>query len=115
MKDKLLPLLLVMGMYKAHSQVVIGILTPESSAQLEVCSTDKGILIPQVKLQSSIDTIINGNINSLLVFNTATSSDISPGYYYWYADKWLTLGTSTDSGSGAHEIAGENGLRENNV
>lgn len=74
MKNKLLPLLFVLGSYSAYSQVVIGKKEMNASAQLEVYSKDRnqGILIPQVQLTGTTDrtTITNGNVNSLLVFNT---------------------------------------------
>jgi hypothetical protein len=53
------------------------------SAMLEVNSTNKRILIPNVSLTGSTDvtTIISPAV-SLLVYNTATVSDVEPGYYY---------------------------------
>lgn len=53
--------------------------------QLEVVAADKGVLIPRVNLKNSTDTttIANVNVNSLLVLNAATISDITLGYYYW--------------------------------
>jgi len=64
--------------------VGIGTLTPDKSSQLDVVANDKGILIPRVSLTSTTDavTITNGNVNSLLVFNTNTQNDITPGYGY---------------------------------
>ncbi|MBF4507855.1 hypothetical protein IRZ83_14355 [Flavobacterium sp. JLP] len=99
MKNKFLPLLLVLSGYVGYSQVGIGTLKPDKSAQLEVIASDKGILISRVPLTSSTDatTIKNGNVNSLLVFNTATASDIQPGYYYWYIDKWHRIAVSDEA------------------
>ncbi|WP_278021162.1 hypothetical protein [Flavobacterium ginsengisoli] len=93
MKNKLLPLFVIFGAYSAYSQVGVGTLEPNKSAQLEVFSNDKGILIPRVKLKSSTDrvTVTNGNTgyeDSLLVFAIDTIDDIKPGYYYWYNEKW---------------------------
>ena len=53
------------------------------SAMLDVSSPSKGILIPNVALTGSTDatTIISPAV-SLLVYNTATVSDILPGYFY---------------------------------
>ncbi len=90
MKNKLLPLVFVLASYSAYSQVGIGTTMPNASSQLEVVANDKGVLIPRIQLKNTADasTIVNGNINSLLVFNTATAADIKPGYYYWYDNKW---------------------------
>jgi len=75
MKNRLLPLFLVLGAYSAYSQVGVGKLDPNASSQLEVFAEDRGILIPRVKLKNSTDktTVINGSSgyeNSLMVFNT---------------------------------------------
>ncbi|RXM41545.1 hypothetical protein BOW57_20615, partial [Flavobacterium sp. YO64] len=90
MKNKLLPLFFVLASYSAYSQVGIGTTMPNPSSQLEVVANDKGVLIPRIQLKNITDasTIANGNVNSLLVFNTATAADIKPGYYYWYDNKW---------------------------
>ena len=70
----------------SYGQVGVGTSLPNKSSELDVVSSDKGILIPRVSLTSTIDaiTITNGNVNSLLVFNKQTIADITPGYYYWY-------------------------------
>jgi uncharacterized protein (TIGR02145 family) len=53
------------------------------SAMLDVSSASKGILIPNVALTGSTDaTTITSPAVSLLVYNTATVSDILPGYFY---------------------------------
>ncbi|MGN7811727.1 hypothetical protein [Flavobacterium sp. 22076] len=99
MNRKVLSILLLMGGgYFANAQVGIGTTSPNNSAQLEIVSADKGVLIPQVTLNSSTDssTITNGNVNSLLVFNTASVSDVFPGYYYWLTDKWMRIISNKD-------------------
>jgi|GEM_PF-4428028 len=102
MKKLLLFLALTIG-YFSYSQVGIGNTYPNSSSQLDVEAQDKGLLIPRLALKSTTDssTIVNGNVNSLLVFNTATTTDLIPGYYYWYVDKWLRiLNTNDVNGTG---------------
>ncbi|MEA9414764.1 hypothetical protein [Flavobacterium sp. PL02] len=115
MKNRLLPLLFVLGCYSAYSQVGIGTLTPSTSSQLEVFASDRGILIPRVTLTSSTDatTIKNGNVESLLVFNTATVSDIKPGYYYWYEGKWNRITISSEATGGSGGVVGGNGVPGN--
>lgn len=120
MKNKLLPLFVVLGSMSAYSQVGIGTKTPNASAQLEVTTldakdnSDKGMLIPRVQLTSTKDktTITNGNVNSLMVFNTVTIADITPGYYYWYIDSWKRLAVSGEAGSGGTGKDGEVGVKE---
>ncbi|WPO78480.1 hypothetical protein [Flavobacterium sp. KACC 22761] len=122
MKNKLLPLIFVLGCYSAYSQVGIGKIDPSPSAQLEVFASDKGMLIPRVKLTGTTDatTITKGNVESLLVFNTETISDVIPGYYYWFNGKWNKFIISGESngivgGDGAPGNRGEAGYPGENV
>jgi hypothetical protein len=79
--------------------------TPNTSAMLDVNSSTKGVLIPQVALTSITDvtTITSGNVNSLLVYNTATAgtspNNVIPAYYYWNATagKWFQIAASSGS------------------
>ncbi len=80
------------------AQIGIGTSTPDASAKLEVNSTSKGLLIPQISLTGSSDaTTIASPATSLLVYNTATTSDVTPGYYYnagtTTSPSWLRLNT----------------------
>jgi hypothetical protein len=101
MKNRLLPLFVILGTVSAYSQVGVGTLNPKSSAQLEVFSNNKGVLIPQIALTSITDnkTIVNGNIVSLLVYNTTDNSSITPGYYYWFDNRWNRMSIGSDSGN----------------
>jgi len=57
--------------------------TPNASAVLDVYSTSKGMLIPNIALTGTTDAAtITTPAVSLLVYNTATVSDVTPGYYY---------------------------------
>lgn len=95
MKKKHIVLITILVSYMSSAQVGIGTLVPNSSSQLDIVADNKGILIPRVSLKSTTDnsTITNGNINSMLVFNTVTIADITPGFYYWYTDKWERIGS----------------------
>lgn len=67
----------------SFGQVGINTTTPDPSSILDVTSTDKGLLIPRIALTSTSDvsTITSPSI-SLLIYNTATVSNITPGYFY---------------------------------
>jgi len=93
MQKKLLFLTVFLFSFYVQSQVGIGTDMPNSSSQLDVEAKDKGILIPRVSLLSLEDevTISEGNVESLLVFNTNNTGSLSPGYYYWYDAKWRRL------------------------
>ena len=78
------------------AQVGLNTATPNESSSLDAVSGDTGILIPRLTLTGTNDTatIANGNIESLLVYNTATVSNVTPGFYYWNTTQWVRLVTS---------------------
>jgi len=66
----------------------------EPSAVLELESINKGALLSRVKLTSTtVTNPVNAPVNALTVFNTNTTGDVTPGYYYWNAtaNKWTKL------------------------
>jgi trimeric autotransporter adhesin len=64
------------------------------SAGLDVNFTNKGLLIPRVALtMTAAATPITAPATSLLVYNTATVSDVTPGFYYWNGTAWVRLQT----------------------
>jgi hypothetical protein len=70
---------------------------PNSSAMLDVWSASKGMLVPRVALTgTSSASPVSSPAASLLVFNTATTSDVTPGYYYWNGSQWVRLQASSD-------------------
>ena len=66
---------------------------PDASAGVEMRFSNKGLLIPRVALTSTTSTspITTPVATSLLVYNTATTGDVTPGYYYWTGSKWMRL------------------------
>jgi poly(3-hydroxybutyrate) depolymerase len=66
--------------------------TPHSSSMLDVNSTNKGLLIPRVSLQSITDiTTIANPALSLMVFNTNTILPEGSGYYGWNGEMWVLI------------------------
>lgn len=68
--------------------------SPNASALLDVDaapSNNKGILVPRIPLTitTSNAPVGAGIATSLLVYNTATANDVTPGYYYWDGTKWV--------------------------
>lgn len=77
-----LPILFVAFTASAQN-VGIGTNSPDASAKLDVVSTDKGLLIPRVDLNSSSDgTTIPSPATGLIVWNTGSGSLTSAGLYY---------------------------------
>jgi len=80
------------------AQVGINTTNVHPSAALEVNATDKGILLPQVELIATDNTInpVNNPAAGLFVYNTATSgskasNSVSPGYYYFNGNRWKRI------------------------
>jgi hypothetical protein len=96
------------------SQVGIGTVAPNTSTELDVVSTDKGVLLPRIALTGidDITTISNGNTDALLIYNTATIggiNEVTPGFYYWSAaqNKWIGLTTIADGAITNDKLAGD--------
>ena len=84
------------------AQVGIGTTTPDASAELDITSTTRGLLMPRVALTSTADTatITGAEATSLLVYNTATAGDVTPGFYYWNGTQWTRFNTDAWTTSG---------------
>lgn len=97
---KCLPLAIIAPFFQFcifGQNVGIGTVAPNSSAQLDIVSTNKGILIPQVSIDSLKDiTSISTPANGLIVYNTTqpgVRNDMARGYYYYstVAAKWVRI------------------------
>ena len=78
-------LTLVLACNNIFAQVGIGTIAPDQSAQLDVTSTSKGVLIPRVTVEQR-DLIANP-ATGLQVYQT----DATPGFYYFNGTQWVTL------------------------
>ncbi|SMD11713.1 tail fiber domain-containing protein [Pedobacter nyackensis] len=65
------------------AQTGIGTITPHASAQLEIASTNKGLLIPRVALASRPAAPATG----LMIYQT----DSTPGFYYYNGTAWVNI------------------------
>ncbi len=98
------------------------ITAPAPSSVLEINSSNKGLLIPRVALQSTTDgaTILLPE-RSLLVYNTATAgtapTNVISGYYYnegtTLAPQWVRLFASNSAG-GEWKLLGNAGTNATN-
>lgn len=78
----------------ATAQQGFGTNQPSKASAIEMTSSSKGLLIPRVALTglNNFEPIKGelgteaAKVNSLLVYNTATTTGITPGYYYWTTD-----------------------------
>jgi hypothetical protein len=99
-----------------NQNVGIGTLTPDNSSILDIQSTDKGILIPRVNLQSVNDvSTITSPAVSLLVYNInpAITGGAGEGFYYWNGTQWIqALGPMGATGpQGMQGVTGPQGIQ----
>jgi len=67
----------------------------DASAMLDVKATNRGLLIPRVALtQTTSASPVSNPVASLMVYNTATANDVTPGYYYWSGSAWVRFGSA---------------------
>lgn len=70
-----------------------------ASAGLDVDYTDRGLLIPRLGLTATNNPApVIAPATSLLVYNTATVNDVTPGYYYWNGTIWVRFTTGGGNG-----------------
>jgi BclB C-terminal domain-containing protein len=76
-------LLLLLLTLTAQAQVSIGSISPDGSAQLDVVSGDKGVLIPRMTMTAR--DAIASPATGLLIYQTSDS----PGFYYYDGSAWV--------------------------
>ncbi len=84
--------------------VGIGTNSPHASAQLDVFSDSKGVLVPRVSLSNtSVAAPVVSPVEGLFVFNTnasiAGAAAAGKGFYYWTGISWVKLISSTEGWS----------------
>ena len=86
-----------------YSNAQVGMMTngPDKSAILDLANpVNKGLLIPRIALTNTAVAVpVTNPATSLMVYNTATAGDVTPGYYYWDGVKWVKLVINTDLGA----------------
>lgn len=89
--------------------VGIGTSSPHPSAQLQVSSANKGLLVPRVYLSNTfLASPVGSPDTSLLVFNNNSSmvGGLGDGFYYWTGSRWNKLSTSSES----WQLTGNSGI-----
>ena len=63
---------------------------PNANAGLDVDFGDKGVLIPRVALTGTANPDpLAAHVAGMIVYNTATVADVSPGFYYDNGTRWI--------------------------
>ncbi len=77
----------------------VGIGTDTPNAKLDITGTTEGILIPRLELTATNNAspLVSPTISEL-IYNTATTGDVTPGYYYWGGSAWVRLLTTNADG-----------------
>ncbi|MCT2409126.1 hypothetical protein NZD88_16380 [Chryseobacterium antibioticum] len=79
----------------SFAQIGINTPTPNMDAALDVVSTNKGILNTRIALSSTASpSPLSTHVAGMMVYNTATVSDVTPGLYYNDGSKWIKTGDS---------------------
>ncbi|MGY0039054.1 hypothetical protein [Pedobacter sp. NJ-S-72] len=97
----------LLSAFGAKAQVGIGTNVPDASAQLEVLSTSKGLLIPRMSLLQRND--INNPANGLLIYQTNSS----PGFYFYNNGQWQRLVNNSELTTGGNGASGNTILNGN--
>lgn len=64
----------------------------EPNSVLELESSDKGLLLPRLALTStSSASPLAAHVAGMLVYNTATTGDVTPGLYYNTGSAWVNI------------------------
>jgi len=85
-----------MSITALNAQVTIGSrIAPSQGALLDLKETaagtaTKGLLLPRVSLQSTASAVpMTSHEKGMIVYNTVTINDVTPGIYYDDGDKWV--------------------------
>jgi hypothetical protein len=104
---KILTGLLLIFTQSVFSQSIgVGTNTPHGSAQLDVTSTSKGVLLPRMTLAQR--NLIPSPVAGLIVYQT----DNTPGFYYYNGSTWLQF--STGAATNYWSLNGSNHIYNNN-
>ena len=116
MKKTLLAIAATLSFGYANAQIKLGNnpTTTNSNALLELETTNKGLLLPRVALTSTTSFApLTAHIAGMAVYNTATTGDVTSGYYFDNGTAWVRIADAnavkTDSlqvvaGAGAGKV-----------
>jgi len=78
------------------AQIGIGTVTPNPDSALEVASTDKGLLVPRIALTGTANAApLSAHVRGMMIYNIATTGDVTPGYYVNEGTKWVKMADAT--------------------
>ena len=93
MKNVLFYLVIAFAILSSSSMMAqqgFGTNTPDKSAAVDIVSTKRGFLMPRIELTATdVAAPVTNPANSLMVYNTNTAGDVTPGFYFWDTDRWV--------------------------
>jgi hypothetical protein len=96
--EKIFLSMIVLTGVSSMAQVKIGNnpTTMNPNSILEIESTTKGFLLPRLALTgTSTANPLNAHVAGMVVFNTATTGDVLPGFYFNDGSKWVKAADAT--------------------
>jgi len=109
-KSIVLLLLLITGSATGMAQQGFGTNAPAASAVVDMTATNKGMLLPRIALTATtVAAPVSAPANNLLVFNTATAGDVTPGLYFWNGTSWIRLLAKGDDPGASWNLTGNAG------
>ena len=103
-------LMLIGTMAKAQVKVGKNPTSINANAVFEMEDTTKGMLLPRLALSSSSAfTPLTAHVRGMVVYNTATALDVTPGFYYNDGVKWVRIAGSAPS-TGSGNLTNDNGI-----
>ncbi|WP_298955290.1 hypothetical protein [uncultured Nonlabens sp.] len=93
-----------------NAQVGIGTATPnpDSLLDLDTSTTMGGLLLPRAALSATNNTApLSNHVAGMVIYNTATAGDVTPGYYYNDGSQWLRIADS--DGNDKWDLSGNGG------
>jgi hypothetical protein len=92
MKKVLLSAVFIAISVCSFAQVGISTKTPNADSDLTLGAIDKGLLLNRVALASTTAiTPLSAHVAGMIVYNTATAGDVTPGYYINDGSKWARI------------------------
>ena len=103
-KLSLLFAVLVAAVMCVNAQVTIGAdKEPHAGAVLDLKSTNKGLLLPNVSLQGVNDWSLDGtSVDGMIVYNTGGA--LLPGVYIWITNQWVPMNGGATSAATLQSI-----------
>ncbi len=95
----LILVLAVQGSFAQNVGINASGAAPNANAGLDVDFSNKGVLIPRVALVNATSASpLSGHVAGMIVYNTATTGDVTPGFFYNTGSRWVPgfpAGTTT--------------------